>query len=378
MLPAQIFFAAGGILRGALMAEGRFGAQALAPLVYNLGIIVGGVAGGASLGVEGFAWGALGGAVLGHFAIPLLDARGRLRLAMRVAPFDPEFRRYLLLALPLLLGVTVVAGDEWLHRYFGQFVGGGAIALLFFARALMQAPVGLVGQAAGTAALPALSGLVEQGRAEEARALLLRVLRVTLCLGVLAAAALAVLAQPLVALVYVRGAFGAADGARVAALLLVFSAGIPGWVVQSVAVRGFYARGDTWRPMLLGTGILLVTIPMYRALGAGFGALGLAAASALAISVNALATLLWARSRHGGPGLTPLLETLLRSLAVALPAAAAAWLLVASRPGTAGALLDLALGGAAFGGVALLGLAVFGDAPTRELLYRLRRLGSRS
>ncbi|MDJ0785820.1 MAG: murein biosynthesis integral membrane protein MurJ [Myxococcota bacterium] len=373
VLPAQIFFVAGGILRGALMAEGRFLAQALAPVVYNLGIIAGGLLGGRALGVEGFAWGALAGAGVGHLAIPMLDARGRLRVPARIAPFDPRFTQYVLLALPLLVGVTVVAGDEWLDRYFGQFVGGGAIALLFFARALMQAPVGLVGQAAGTAALPSLARLIEAGRGDEADALLERVLRVTLFLGVAAAAALFAVAAPLVTLVYVRGAFLPDAGAEVASLLRVFSLGVPGWVLQSVAVRGFYARGDTWRPMLLGSAILLLAIPLYAVLGARAGTAGLAAAGAATVSVNAALTLLWLRVRHGGPAWRPLLETALRSVAIALPAGAVAALVVVGRPGALGATLDLAGAGLGFALVAGVGLWWVGDAPAREWLARLPR-----
>ena len=66
-MPAQVFFVAGGVLRGALMARGHFASQSLAPLVYNLAIIAGGLALGGSLGAEGFAWGALVGAAVGAF-----------------------------------------------------------------------------------------------------------------------------------------------------------------------------------------------------------------------------------------------------------------------------------------------------------------------
>ena len=76
VLPAQIFFITGAIVRAALMAEGRFGAQAAAPLLYNGAIIAGGFWLAPQLGVEGFAWGALVGAFLGPFAAGLWDARG--------------------------------------------------------------------------------------------------------------------------------------------------------------------------------------------------------------------------------------------------------------------------------------------------------------
>ncbi len=378
VLPAQVFFVTGGILRAVLMAEGRFGAQAAAPVLYNLGIIAGGLLGG---GVEGFAWGAVAGAGVGHLLVPLLDARGRIRLRMRVAPFDADFRRYLLLALPLLVGVTLVAGDEWLDRYFGQFLGAGAIALLFYARTLMQAPVGLLGQAVGTAALPALASLHEQGRREELSRLVQQGLQTTLWLAVLVAFALAALADPVVRLLYVHGAFSPEDGAVVAGLLVVFCAGIPGWVVQSIAVRPFHARGDTWRPMLLGTVVLVLAVPLYALLGPRLGPEGLAAAGAIAISSNALATLGLARRRHGAPALWPLLDTLLRSAAVGAVAAGAAHgtVLGLEMPaGAIGALLDLALGGAVFVLLGGAGIWMLGDAALRDTLRGIARRGPRS
>lgn len=371
VLPAQVFFVLGGILRGALMAEGRFGAQAIAPVLYNVGIIAGGLLGAERLGVEGFAWGALGGAFVGHLLVPLLDARGRVPLRLRVAPMDAAFRRYAVIALPLVAGVTLLSGDEWLDRYFGQFLGGGAIALLFYARSLMQAPVGLVGQAVGTAALPAFSELHEQGRREELEALFRQTLQVTLSLAVLVAAALGALAAPVVTLIYLRGAFSSADGVEVTRLLQLFCAGIPGWVVQSVAVRVFYARGDTWRPMLLGTAVLALAVPAYALLGRELGTSGLAAAGALAISVNALATLFLARRLHGTPALLPIAVTALRALAAAVPAALLAAWVQRGAPGFVGAATDLALGGAVFVAVAFPLAWFAGDDALRGALRKL-------
>jgi putative peptidoglycan lipid II flippase len=383
VLPAQICFVTGGIVRAALMARGRFAAQAAAPLIYNAGIIAGGVLGADLLGVEGFAWGALLGALAGPLGASVWEARGRISLHMRWAPLDAEFRHYLLVAAPLMVGVTLLTVDEWYDRYFGQFLAVGSIATLVFARRLMRAPVAIVGQAVATAALPGLARLFEAGRHDELGAVLLRTLQATLGVAVLLAAGTAVLAEPLVTLVYVRGLFSPADAVPVATALLIFSAAVPGWVVQQVAVRGFYARGDTWRPMLLGTAVALAALPLYARLGAEQGVPGLAAAGALAVSTNALATLLLARHRHGAPQLLPLLLTLLRSLAVAAPSALAgsqAARLAAGRlPGPSGdALAQLAAGGLAFVAVAAVLVPLLADAALRETLAKiLRRLARR-
>ena len=211
VLPAQIFFIAGGIVRGALMAEQRFGSQAAAPIVYNLGIIVGGLLGASTLGIAGFAWGALIGAAAGSFGTALYEARGRVRIGFRVAPFDPDFRAYLIVALPLMLGVTLITVDEWYDRWFGGLLAVGSIATLAFARRLMQLPVGLVGQAVATAALPAFSKLLEQGETQELERLVLRTLQATTAIAVLFGAGTFALADSLVHAVYVHGQFTASD-----------------------------------------------------------------------------------------------------------------------------------------------------------------------
>jgi len=368
VLPAQIFFVCGGILRAVLMAQGRFGAQAVAPLVYNAGIIAGGLLLAPTLGVEGFAWGALAGAALGPFGYALLDARGRVPLRLRVAPHDREFLRYLLLAAPLMIGVTLLTMDEWYGRWFGGVLGEGTIALLIYARYLMQAPVRVMGQTTATAALPTLSKLVAEARWEELSGLVLRTLQVAIGLGVLAGAATFALADPFVALVYQRGAFGESDARAVADTLRVFCLAVPAWIVQMIAVRPFYARRDFWRPMLLGTAVALLAIPVYLALGPPFGARGLAGAGVLATTANALVTLVLARRLHGAPQFAPLAGTALRSILISLPAAAAAFYCLPGLGGTLGALVDLAVGGSVFALLAIAGVRLAGDAPMRETL----------
>lgn len=373
VLPAQIFFVLGGVLQASLLARGRFAAAALAPLVYNGCIVLGGLLLAPSLGVAGFSWGALAGAVLGPFAIPWLDARRRVRIGIRFAPRDPDFVRYVVIAAPLMFGLTLLTVDEWYDRWFGGLLGDGAIALLIFARRLMGASVAVVGQAIGQAAMPALANLWAAGRPEELDRVLGLTLRAALALGILAGAATVALAGPLVELVYHRGAFTSDDAARVTWLLMIFSAAVPAWVAQQIAVRGFYARGQTWRPMLLGTGFALAAIPVYLGFGWRFGVEGLAAAGVVAMTGNALATLLYARWLHGGPALAPIAGSALRAIGIAGVAGVIARTAIGDRSGMLGASTDLAIGGCAFLVVGGLGVALLGDAALRNSVAGLAR-----
>lgn len=375
VLPAQFFFIVGAIVRAALMSHGRFATQALAPLVYNAAMILGGIAVGGQFSSYGFAWGALAGALLGNFLLSWLEGFYflPLRLRFRIALRDPGFREYLWLALPLMLGVSLATLDEWYDRFFGSRLGPGVISDLAFARFLLQAPVAFIGSALATAALPRLAELHSTGRPQELDRVLERALRAAVGLSVLCSAGALALGEPLVAVLYQRGAFSQADTLRVAALLAVFALAIPGWIAQQVAVRGFYARSDMWRPMLLGSAIAVVAIPLYQTLGARFGASGLAGAGAIAMSANAYATLVWLRLRHGGPKLGIGISALLRAVPpAALAAAAAAFASAQLRE--LGAPLQLAAGAAVFAGVALPAVLLgAGDPQLREAVLQLLR-----
>ena len=144
VLPAQIFFVIGGLVRAVLMANDRFATQALAPLVYNLGIIAGGMLLGGAIGAEGFAWGALAGAVIGTFVLPLLDLRrAGLKLGFRFAPHDADFLAYLWRAAPLILGISLLTVDEWYDKWFGALLATGTVAQIGYARMLHRNPFGM-------------------------------------------------------------------------------------------------------------------------------------------------------------------------------------------------------------------------------------------
>jgi len=270
--------------------------------------------------------------------------------------------------------------DEWYQRWFGALLGAGAVSHLSYARRLMQVPVAVVGQAIAAAALPALSRLFAEHRQSELNRVVLRTLQASVALAIFAAAGCFALATPLVQLVYQHGAFHADDSAQVAAILALLCFAVPAWIAQQIIARAFYARADTWRPMLLGTVVAVASIPLYRALGQVDGVRGLAIASAVGMTISAGATLIWARWLHGAPALGRLLATCARATLVAVPAAAAAhWLAGAPATSTTSALAAVATGLILFAALSAAGTVWVGDDAMRELLRRLlRRAGRRS
>lgn len=380
VLPAQIFFITGGIIQAVLLAHRNFHAAALSPLVYNICIIAGGLLLAPHIGIDGFAYGTLIGSVLGPFLMPLLYSFRHIPLKVKIQPAEKNFLIYLALAAPLMFGQTLLTLDEWYGRWFGALLEPGTVASISYARRLMQVPIAVIGQALAAAALPTLSKMWAENRTEDLNASLLQTLQTGLALAVFGGAGFFVLAPQLVELVYLHGAFTAADAARVSPLVAILSVAVPAWIVQQISVRAFYARGDTWRPMALGTILSVAVIPLYLWLSRQRGVEGLAEAGVIAMSVNAAATLVYARYLHKAPSLSALCGTLFRSLAIAVPAGLAAVNALYARtklwpepfvPDKFLSLLDLALGGAAFALIALPGIFLIGDVHLRAYIRKV-------
>ncbi|MBT4088283.1 MAG: murein biosynthesis integral membrane protein MurJ, partial [Deltaproteobacteria bacterium] len=144
ILPAQFFFFVGGILMAVQFAREKFLIPALAPLIYNFGIIAGGVILSPWLGMEGFSWGVLGGALIGNCLIQILGARGigmRFKLSFQFS--HPDLKKYVLLSLPLMLGLTMTFSTELFSRLFGSYLPAGSVSSLNYSLRIMYVLVGI-------------------------------------------------------------------------------------------------------------------------------------------------------------------------------------------------------------------------------------------
>lgn len=353
VLPAQICFVLGSLFMAYQYVHRRFLIPALAPLIYNLGIIAGGVtmAENVENRADGFIWGALAGALVGTLLLQWLGAhRAGLRFANGPSRAVPA---YFALALPLMIGQSVAVLDEQFPRIFGQLAEPGATSALSLARMLNMLPVGIIAQAAAVASYPFLARLVAAGDERETDRLTDRALRSATVASLLALAVVVGAARPLVTLVYEWGRFDAADSALVSGLLVWFALAIPAWGIHQILSRWFYAHERMWLPVIVGTGATVIALPLalwFLELG---GVSGLAVASALVMWLYALALVVvwaWARADRW----QPLASLLVRAL---IPTAAAAWVIrwVADRVGDTGPV------GSLLGCIvaALIGIVIF-------------------
>ncbi|WP_223295445.1 murein biosynthesis integral membrane protein MurJ [Granulicella mallensis] len=373
LLPGQLFFFAGGVLASVALVRKQFSYQAISPLVYTMGIILGGLLGAHWLGIPSLAWGALAGSVAGPFLVNAYAVRrsgGRWR---PVLDFHNEgLRDWVKMSLPMMLGVTVVFMDSQILQYFAKHATGD-ISRMMNAKKLFTAPMAIIGQAAGAASLPFFASLYSRGMYEDFRNAVNRSVTRIISIALLLTSAMFAMARPLCDLVLRGGHYTHADSLQTAMFLAVFSLSLALWSSQAIYIRAFYAAEQTLPPMVAGTIITLVSLPMYWSLYAHFGVIGLAWASNLAILAHTvtLAVLLHKRYLVSLDGLD--YKEILRSLGAASISGAGVFVLLQIAPARSGYIWDIALltaGCCAWAALGFVALHLTGSALPAQILRR--------
>ncbi len=329
--PYLLFMALVALLGGVLNALYRFAAAAAAPVLLNVVLVtvllffadVGPTPGHA------LAWGvAVAGA--GPFVwLVFACHRAGVRLRLPRPRLTAGVRRLLTLMVPA--GLT--AGVMQINLLVGTIIAtmrDGAVSYLYYADRIYQLPLGVVGIAIGTALLPTLARSLRTGEERAAMAAQSRALEVSALLVLPAAAALVVIPGPIVAVLFERGAFAAADAEATAAALAAFAIGLPAFVLVKVLSPGFFAREDTGTPLKISIAAVVTNVGLSLALVGPLAHVGIALATTIASWLHA--GLMWAiLARRGHLALDARLRSRLPRMALAsLVMALALWGLAAA------------------------------------------------
>lgn len=290
LIPAQWCFFVGGLMMGTLNARKNFLVPAIGPLLYNGGIIVAAIL-FHKFGIAPLCWGALVGAVLGNFLLPVVTL---IRLGAPLKPgFDtlhPGVRKVGALMLPALLGLSLSQLGFWITGWFTQ--KDGALSALRTAYNLTQAPIGIFAQASAIVIFPTIAALAARGEISEFRREIHYGIRRILFLTVPASVLMAALAEPMVTAIYMSGKFTAEAATSTAAVLGWYSLGTFAWSAQAVLARGFYARQNSKTPVVITTSMVFVFVLLCFLLPKLFpkdtSYLGLALALSVAGTLNML------------------------------------------------------------------------------------------
>ena len=378
--PYLLFISLVALQGGLLNTLDRFAAVAATPVLLNLFLIAALLLMSALhwTGGEVLAWALTAAGVAQFCWLTMSCARAGVRLRPRWPRLTPQVRQTLKIMGPGVVGAGVTQLNLLISTALASTLPEGSVSYLYYADRLNQLPLGVVGIAVATAILPPLSRQVRGGDAAGAIATQNRGLELALLLTLPAATALAILAQPILATLFERGAFGPREAAATASALIAYAAGLPAFVLVKVLAPAFFARHDTATPVkiaivALGTNLLLTVLLMRLFAHVGV-AIALSAAGWLQASL-----LLALLSRRGHFSLDRRAHASLPRIVAATTGMGLALfgLRLALAPALSGpiAVRLIALGGLVAAGLAVFAVLAlaFRVANWRDLRSRLRR-----
>jgi putative peptidoglycan lipid II flippase len=290
------------LVSGVLNGLGRFAAAAAAPIFFNLlsmaALLV--LTPYVATPAHALAWGVLASGAVQLGLVLWACARAGMALKiLRPPALTPEVRQVLRRMGPGIIGAGVTQLNLAVDVIIASFLPAGAVSYLYYADRVGQLPLGVIGAAIGTAMLPLLSRQVRSGERLSAHRTMNRAAEMSLLLCLPAAVGQAMLAWPIIAVLFQRGAFGATEAGATSAALAAYAIGLPAYVLVKIFAPGFFARGDTATPVKIGIAAVALNLLLNLILTQWLSHVGVALATALAAWFNALALggMLWRRGQ---------------------------------------------------------------------------------
>jgi putative peptidoglycan lipid II flippase len=382
LFPILILLGLSGVVVGILNSYDRFGAFAISPLFWNLTIIV------VLVVLEplfhgqdriyAYAIGILVGTLV-QLLIPTWDLRHTpFRFSFSLDWRHPGVRRVLLLMLPVTISLGLINFNALINSFFGALISEEAPAAIDKAFRLYQLPQGIFSVAVATVLFPALARFANAGELDNLRATLANGMRQILFVLVPAAAAILVLSEPMIRLVYQRGEFGPGETALVATALFWFAFSLPTNGLYLLQTRTFFSIQRPWRATTLAVIDLVVSALAALVLYGPFGVGGVVAGTGIGTTAAVVAQAVILRREFNGLELRRLFLTATKITLASAALAAVSWVVWD--------LLDQALGrglgdqiislgiGLSLGGLTYLGAAkLLRIAELEQILRLLRR-----
>jgi putative peptidoglycan lipid II flippase len=329
LFPILILLGVSGLVVGVLNSYDRFAAFALAPFFWNLAIIATLVALAPAFDEEdriyAYAIGVLVGTVV-QLAIVAFDLRNTPFRLQRVFEWrSPQVKRVLLLMLPVTIGLGLINFNLQINSLFGTLVSDRAPAAIDKAFRIYMLPQGMFSVALTTVIFPTLSRFAARGAVDDLRATMANGMRQIVLLLAPATAAILVLSEPMVRLVYERGEFDASQTELVATALFWFAFSLPFNGIFLLQTRTFFSLQRPWVPTAIAALNLVVTALAALALYGPFGVGGIVAATAIATATSVIAQGVVLRDAIGGLELARLISSSVRIAAAAAALAGVAY-----------------------------------------------------
>lgn len=304
LFPILVLLGLTGMVVGILNSYDRFGAFAISPLFWNLTIIA--VLVGLTPAfpsedqIYAYAIGVLAGTVV-QLAIPVWDLRHTpFRFQWTFNWRNRNVRRVLIMMLPVTLSLGLINFNLIINSFFGSLVSDQAPAGIDKAFRVYQLPQGIFSVAIATVLFPTLARYANRGAFEDLRATMANGMRQILFILVPAMAAMLVLSEPMIRLVYERGEFDASQTELVATALYWFAFSLPFNGLFLLLTRTFFGLQEPWIPTWIAALNLAVTAGVSALLYRPYGVAGIVGATVAATVASVLAQGLILRRTLGG------------------------------------------------------------------------------
>lgn len=285
--PYLLFMFLGALLAGILNSLHHFGHAAAAPILLNVVLVLGLLFVAPHVEQPGLvlAWGTTLAGLLQFLWLYLVAAKLGYGLRLPVPRFDAEIRQVVKLMVPGLLSGGLAQISIMIATILAS-LQDQAVSYLSYADRLYQLPLALIGAAIGVVLLPALSRSIRGGREVEAMAAFNRSLEFAALLILPATVGLIAAAEPIVRVLYERGAFTPEATRNTALALMAISIGLPAFVLNKTLQPGFFAREDTVTPFKYSVVTVIADIAICLALFWQIGFIGIALGTGLAAWIN--------------------------------------------------------------------------------------------
>lgn len=295
--PFIFFISLTALYSGILNSIDKFSAAASSPLVGNIMIVivVSSLCGSLLTPGYAFAWAIMLCGICQWLWVWIPAYRRGFGLRLTRPHFDESTKRFFTILAPAAFGSGIVQVNLFIGAFIASWLPTGSIAYLNYADRLNQLPLSVIGVAVSTALLPILSRHIRAQAWEKAHQIQGQAIEFSMFLTLPAAVALIFLADIFIMVVFERGAFTAKDTLATALTLQALACGLPAYVLIKVFSSSFFARQDTFTPVLTAGAGILVDIGLSLLLMGSLHQVGIAFATAAAAWVNAiwLGYLLW-------------------------------------------------------------------------------------
>ncbi|MBW1696931.1 MAG: murein biosynthesis integral membrane protein MurJ [Deltaproteobacteria bacterium] len=319
MFPYMVFICLVAFSMGILNALGHFAAPALAPVLLNLAMIgsmvlVSFLSDDMTYRIYGLAAGVLVGGLLQLcLQIPFLIEKGFL-FWRKASLYHPGLKRIGTLMIPATFGAAVFQINTLIQTFLASLLPEGSISYLYYADRLVQFPLALFGIATATAVLPSLSRQASEKDFEGVKATFVYAINLVFYITVPSMVGLIVLREPIVALLFKRGAFGGEATKLTAYALLYYAIGLWAFSGVRIVISTFYALQDTKTPVKVAIVAIMANIVLGRLLMVPMGHGGLALALSLSMIINFALLIRALRARLGALGLSGIGGSLLKTV----------------------------------------------------------------